>query len=151
MTPAIGGVFRLEDAKHGRLLDTDEVALLARVSRTVPAGQLIADNPWNGTSLAWAVGGRQTLFPHFGGYWGNDRKLIAAHLDAYRSQPAVCAAVHKLKLHWVIADPQRLKGFKKEAHAFRGVDRAVRGPGVTRVDAVGSTALYRLDACWTKF
>jgi hypothetical protein len=151
MTPAIGHVFRLQDAKHGGLLDVDEVALLARVSRTVPPGQLIADNPWNGTSLAWAIGGRQTLFPHFGGYWGTQRKLIAAHLDAYRSRPAVCEAVHDLKLHWVVADPQRLKGFKKEAHAFRGIDRIVRGRAVTKVDSVGSTALYRLDACWTKF
>ena len=151
MTPAIGRVFRLEEAKHGRLLDVDQVALLARVGRTVPRGQLIVDNPWNGSSLAWAIGGRQTLFPHFGGYWGTERKLIAAHLDAYRSRPSVCRAVKRLDLHWMVADPQRLKGFKKEARAFRGVDRAVRGPGVTKVDSVGSTALYRLDACWTTF
>jgi hypothetical protein len=151
MTPAIGRVFRLEDSKHGRLLDRDEIALLSRVSRTVPAGRVIADNPWNGTALAWAVGGRKTLFPHFGGYWGTKRKLIAAHLDAYRSQPKVCEAVRALDLHWVVADPKRLKGFTKEAHAFRGIDRAVRGPGVTKVDSVGSTALYRLDACWTTF
>lgn len=151
MTPAIGRVFRLEDTKDGRLLDVDQVALLARVGRTVPAGQLIVDNPWNGSSLAWAIGGRQTLFPHFGGYWGTERKLIAAHLDAYRSRPAVCRAVKRLNLRWIVADPQRFSGFKREARAFRGVDRAVRGPGVTKVDSVGSTALYRIDACWTKF
>jgi hypothetical protein len=144
-------VFRLEDAKDGRLLDFDEVALLSRVGRTVPADQVIVDNPWNGSSLAWAIGGRRTLFPHFGGYWGTERKLIARHLDAYRSQPAVCRAVKRLDLHWIVADPQRFAGFKKEARAFRGVDRAVRGPGVTKVDSVGSTALYRLDACWTTF
>lgn len=151
MTPAIGGVFRLEESKKGRLLDADEVTLLARVGRTVPPGQVIADNPWNGSSLAWAIGGRRTLFPHFGGYWGTKRKLIAAHLDAYRSRPAVCEAVRDLKLHWVVADTKRLKGFKKEAYAFRGIDRAVKGPGVTKVDSEGSTALYRLDACWTRF
>jgi hypothetical protein len=151
MTPAIGRVFRLEDSKHGRLLDRDEVALLARVGRTVPAGQIIADNPWNGTSLAWAIGGRRTLYPHFGGYWGKQGRLIAAHLDAYRSRPAVCEAVRAKKLHWVVADTKRLKGFKKEAYAFRGIDRIVKSPGVTEVDREGSTALYRLDACWTTF
>lgn len=147
---AIGHVFSLPSTnKHKLLLDADETELLSSVGRYVPAGQVIIDDPWNGTALAWALGGRQTLFPHLGGYWGKSRVTIAKHLNAYRTNPKVCRAVRKLDLHWVVADKQKLYGgHSKEAKAFKGIDKAVKGEGVVEVASVGSTALYRLTACW---
>lgn len=149
MTHAVGSVFALDrSVKHGRLLDEDQVALLSRVGRTVPAGQVIVDDPWNGSTLAWAIGGRETLFPHFGGYWGTRRKLIARHLDEAATDPAVCRAVRALDLHWLVSDRQRLAGFHHEQSAFDGIRRAADGPGVQLVDSQGSAALYRITACW---
>jgi len=146
---AIGIVFSLPDTdKHQRLLDADEVLLLQQVGRFVPAGQVIVDDPWNGTGLAWALGGRQTLFPHLGGYWGTERKLVAEHLDSAPHDPAVCAAVRHLNLHWLLMDPQRLGNNTSEAKAFFGIDRAAAGSGVRLVASSGSTRLYRITACW---
>ncbi|HEY0374187.1 MAG TPA: DUF6541 family protein [Amnibacterium sp.] len=147
---AIGTVFSLPDSdKQQRLLDADEVLLLQQVGRFVPAGQVIADDPWNGTALAWALGGRQTLFPHLGGYWGTERKLIAQHLDAAPHDPAVCKAVRDLDLHWLLVDPQRLWNNTAESKAFSGIDRAAEGTGVQLVASSGSTRLYRITACWS--
>ncbi|MGN6741773.1 MAG: DUF6541 family protein [Amnibacterium sp.] len=147
---AIGTVFSLPDTdKQQRLLDADESLLLTEVGRFVPQGQLIADDPWNGSALAWALGGRQTLFPHLGGYWGTERRLVAGHLDAAPHDPAVCRGVRDLKGHGVLYDPQRLWNNTAQAKAFAGIDRAVRGPGVQLVATSGSSRLYRLTACWS--
>ena len=42
---------------------------------------MIVGNPWNGSALAWALGGRRTLFPHLGGYWTTNGRIIEKHLD----------------------------------------------------------------------
>ena len=60
----------------------------------------------------------------------------------------MCRAVRALKVHWVVSDPASVRGFAREKRAFRGLDRAVHGPGVQLVDHQGSAALYRLTACW---
>jgi hypothetical protein len=149
VSSAIGVVFSLPRSdKHGLLLDEDQSVLLSQVGRFVPAGQTIIDDPWNGSALAWALGQRQTLFPHLGGYWGTERKRIALHLDRYATDPRVCTAVRHLDLHWVLADPQRLWNNRSEAKAFFGIDRAVKGDGVRLVASSGTAGLYRLTACW---
>lgn len=149
MRQAIGQVFSLPASdKNELLVDADQTALLESVGRYVPAGQVIVDDPWNGSALAWALGGRETLFPHLGGYWGKSRVTIAKHLNAYRTNPKVCRAVRKLDLHWVVSDKQKLYGGSKQAKAFKGIDKAVKGKGVVKVVSVGSSALYRITACW---
>jgi hypothetical protein len=150
VSTAIGTVFDLSDsAKKGDVVDADQVALLKDVGRFVPAGQVIADNPWNGSALAWAYGGRQTLFPHLGGYWGDQRKLVGRHLDDWSTDPAVCTAVRHLDLHWVLTDTGRLRGGGRAWKAFAGVDKVVKTPGVRLVANSGSARLYRLTACWS--
>jgi hypothetical protein len=149
VSAAIGTVFSLPASdKGGLLLDAAEVRLLEQLDRYVPQGDVIAGNPWNGSALAMALGDRRVLFPHLGGYWGDERKLIARSLDAYASDPAVCRAVRDLDVHWVIGDPQRLHGDRRAASAFYGIDRASHGRGVQLVATSGTTKLYRLTACW---
>ena len=147
---AVGLVFALPSQdKHRLLVDADEQLLLTEVGHYVPAGQVIADDPWNGTALAWALGGRQTLFPHLGGYWGTQRKLIGRSLDTAATDPRVCDAVRALDVHWLLYDPQHFDGEKKEAKPFAGIDRAASGPGVQLAASSGSTRLYRITACWS--
>lgn len=155
--PALGGVSRAmgevfalpQSEKHGLLLDADEVALLEHVGDFVPKGDVIAGNPWNGSALAWALGGRRTLFPHLGGYWTLDGRVIEHHLGGWRTDPRVCPAVRAEKVHWVITDPGRLSGDKKAAARFASIDHVVTTPGGAQlVASSGSTKLWRLTACW---
>ncbi len=150
VSAAIGQVFALpESQKKGKLIDADEVALLQRVSEFVPRGELIAGNPWNGSALAWTIGGRRVLFPHLGGYWGTDGNRIKRHLDDWATDPKVCPAVRALNVKWVITDAGRLNGDRKAANAFGSVSRVVKTPGGAQLVArSGSAKLWRLTACW---
>ena len=149
VSAAIGQVFELPASqKDGRLIDADETALLEQVGRFVPEGDVIAGNPWNGSALAWALGGRRTLFPHLGGYWTRDGVLVLRKLDEYATDPRVCPAVRRLDLHWVLTDQGRLAGDVRAAKRFHGVDDVVDTAGVRLVASSGSAKLWRLTACW---
>lgn len=134
--------------KDGKVVDADEVALLQELPKYVPVGQIVLGDPWNGSALAWAIGDRQSLFPHLGGYWGSTRITVANHLNAWQTDASVCPAVRSLDLHWLVADPQQLWNGNKQAKTWRGIDKAIGGPGLDQVAAVGSTKLYRITACW---
>jgi hypothetical protein len=150
VSSAMGDVFALPDSqKQGRLLDADEMALLEQVGRFVPKGQVIVGNPWNGSALAWALGGRRTLFPHLGGYWDYDGRVIERHLDDWRTDRRVCPAVRRQHVQWVVTEPGRLAGDRRAAKRFSSIDRVVTTPGGARlVASSGSAKLWRLTACW---
>ncbi|WP_375389471.1 DUF6541 family protein [uncultured Amnibacterium sp.] len=149
VSAAMGSVFALpETQKKGLLLDADEQQLLEEVGRFVPKGELIAGNPWNGSALAWALGGRQTLFPHLGGYWTTDGRIVRRHLDDWATNARVCPAVRRLGVRWVITDPGHLAGDRKASSRFDPVDDVARTDGVRLVASSGSARLFRLTACW---
>ena len=149
VSAAMGQVFALPATqKQGVLLDADEQELLEQVGRFVPKDQVIVGNPWNGSALAWALGGRKTLFPHLGGYWTKDGRIVRRHLDDWATDERVCPAVRRLDVHWVITDPGHLAGDRHASSRFRPLERVARTDGVQLVASSGSTRLYRLTACW---
>ena len=150
VSSAMGEVFSLpQSQKGGLLLDADEMALLEAVPRFVPEGDVIVGNPWNGSALAMALGDRRVLFPHLGGYWDYDGRVIQRALDDYRTDDRVCPAVRAEDVRWVITDPGRLRGDRKAASRFAAIDRVVEVPGAARlVASSGSAKLWRLLACW---
>lgn len=148
MQGSIGQVFRDPDSeKDGALLDKDQLLLLERLPEEVPADAVIAGNPWNGSGMSWAIGSRESLFPHVAGVWDHDRRVVAKRLDKIESNPAVCAALDALGVEWVLADSEVFGNGDPSAELFRGIDRAVASGVLTEVDREGSAALYRIDEC----
>jgi hypothetical protein len=150
VSSAMGAVFALPATqKQGSLIDADETALLEQVGRFVPKGQIIVGNPWNGSALAWALGGRRVLFPHLGGYWTYDGRVIEHHLDDWKTDPRVCPAVRRENVHWVITEPGHLAGDRRAVRKFASIDRVVDTPGAVQlVASSGSSKLWHLTACW---
>ncbi len=150
VSTAMGEVFALPATqKHGALLDADEMTLLEHVGDFVPKGEVIVGNPWNGSALAWALGGRRVLFPHLGGYWNYDGRVIERHLDDWRTDRRVCPAVRRQDVKWVITEKGVLGGDRKAVKRFSSIGRVVTTPGGAQlVASSGSTRLWRLTACW---
>lgn len=132
----------------GVMIDADEYAFIADIGRYVPEGEVVGGDPWNGSALVWALGGREALFPHFTGEWSADAALVASSLDRAGDDPAVCEAVDRLGLHYVLDDPGLLWGDPAEAAYFAGFHRAARSGVLTEVAHAGETILYRISACW---
>ncbi len=145
---AVHATFTIPADKGGvALLDSDEYRLLAQLPELVPAGEVVVGNPWNGSALTWAIGDRESLYPHLNGVWGADRDLVAARLDLAADDPEVCAALDRLNVHYLFSSAGLLNGGDATAAYWAAVDRAAGAPGFTEVAREGGSVLYRITAC----
>jgi hypothetical protein len=126
----------------------DDFLLMPRTADLVGSDSVVIGNPWDGSTLAWALGGTRTLFPHLAGEWSADQLLIAQRLDLALEDPSVCEAVDRLDAHYVYRSDGLLWGNPPEAQQFVGIDRASEGSGVlTLLAREGSSSVYRISAC----
>lgn len=145
---SIGATFTLSAGpKQGTLLNRDEYDLLVALPDLTPKGSVIAGNPWNGSGLSWAIGGRQSLFPHLAGVWGPAALTIATGLDRAATDPAVCAALRETGVRYVLSADGQLWGGDPQAALYSGIDRAPGAGVLSEVARRGSAALYRISAC----
>jgi hypothetical protein len=130
------------------LVSADELAVLERLGSEVPDDAVIVGNPWNGSSLAYAIANRHTLQLHILGATSHDEELIYARLNQAASDPQVCAAVRRLGAEFVL-DFGHFEVNDGEGRSinFDGLDD-LAAPGVAEpMDSEGSATLYRITAC----
>jgi hypothetical protein len=134
-------------AKDGALLNSDELKLLRRLPELTPGDAVIVGNPWNGSVLTWAVGGREALFPHLTGDWDADRRIVAERLDALGGDPEVCAALDRLGARYLFTSSGLLWNGDPQANAYQGIDRTRPEAIGKEVARNGDSALYLITTC----
>lgn len=138
--------YALTDASP--LLSPDEVQLLNRLSVHVPSNAVMANNPWDGSSTAYAIAGRRVLFAH--AYTGSnrDRLLAAEKLNQAVPDSEVCAAVKRENIEFLLdfgdryIDPKR-----KEVHDFPGIEVPADSSAFIKLDQQGEAVLYKFVGC----
>ena len=131
---------------YAALAGPAEQRLFEELRDVVPVGVVIAGNPWNGSALAEAVGGRQVLFPHLSGAWGSERTRVAASLADVRTDPAACAAARALKVGYVLAGRSAFWPADRRQRLYAGLDVSQAG-GFEPVAHGGRLTLYKVPAC----
>ena len=148
---AMGKVFALTDsakADGGRLRDARQAAFLERVGDIVPAGERVLGDPWDGSTLVWLYGGREPVFPHVNGQWDADRTVLLTKLSEVGSDPAVCDALGRLDVHYVLYNPTEFQGGDPAGNVFGSIHAAVKAGVFTDVVAAdGPNVLFRISAC----
>lgn len=133
---------------QSEMLTLDERALLARVADHVPAGSVIADNPWNGSSLAYAYSGRRVLTPHLFAGRDSTRELIDERLKFEPGDPDVCNALRRTKVEFVLDFGSQYMIDLDGSRDFPGVTDIGNSPGFELLDSQGPNAkLYRITSC----
>ena len=130
------------------LVGPAERALLERLPSEVPADAVIVGNPWNGSALSYALGGRRSLFPHLSArVWDADRELVASRLDQVAAGDGVCAALQRLGVRWALGGSSTFwRGDRRQA-AYAGLTDLAGRPGLREVDRGGRLTLYEVTAC----
>ncbi|QDY90640.1 hypothetical protein E7Y32_10765 [Arthrobacter sp. UKPF54-2] len=127
------------------LLSLDELTLIHRLRDHVPANVAIAANPWNGSSLAFALADRKTLQLHLFSDISLDARKINQHLRDANSDPDVCSSVHALGVGYVLDFGH--KEVHGADHGYYGLDN-LEATGVGKlIDAQGDAKLYKIEAC----
>ncbi|MFC0682043.1 DUF6541 family protein [Lysobacter korlensis] len=144
---SITTMFSVPEVTDREILSADDRELLRQLPEHVPDGERVAGNPWDGTSLAWAIGDREPLFPHLTGNWDPDRRIVAERLDRAAEDPAVCAALDRLDTHYLVHSEDLLSGGDPQAEYFAPMTAAADAPGFEAVARSGTSVLYRITAC----
>jgi hypothetical protein len=128
------------------LLSPDELTLLQRLDKHVPADAKIIGNPWTGTALAYAIADRRTLTPHVGGTPPPKTQYLMDHLGDIATDPKVCADIRSLNSYYVLDFPGR--ELNDEGKDYPGLDLLGDNASLKLIDTVDDTAsLYRITGC----
>ena len=128
------------------LVDTDEYAVLLQVPEIVPPEEVIAVNPWNGSSMAYALTGRKTIFTHVQYPADPDKDVLIESLDDATTNAEVCEALGDLGVQWVL-DFGNTRLINNENRAFPGFEDLEDSPGFVLRAQSGHAALYEITAC----
>ncbi|MBL0704905.1 DUF6541 family protein [Sinomonas cellulolyticus] len=127
------------------LVSTDEMALLRRLAKDTPPNSLLVGNPWNGSSLAYAIADRRVVQAHILSEIPSGLPTVYEHLNEAKSDPTVCKAVRSLHITYVLDfGHQEVHGGD---HGVRGLDHLVQAGVAQLVDQQGTAKLLRITAC----
>ncbi|MEV8181611.1 DUF6541 family protein [Specibacter sp. NPDC078692] len=86
----------------GWIVSSPEYELMSRLDEDVPADAVIAVDPFNGGSLAYAISGRKVTQFHLNPAPSKDLAEIAQGLDTATAGSEVCRLVTKENIHFVL-------------------------------------------------
>ncbi len=148
VTSAVREVFRMPVANATtEVVSSAQIDLMRRLPDTVPADQRVLGDPWDGSAWSRLYGDREPVFPHVNGVWDADRSLVAQNLPALLDDPAVCFALDRLRVRFVLYSPHAVAGGDPAGNLFGGVHAAVEAGLFTPVESSADTVLYRIDQC----
>ncbi|WP_024367821.1 DUF6541 family protein [Arthrobacter sp. TB 26] len=143
---AAARMYRVEASSP--LVSSDELALLGRLDSHVPPGAVIVGNPWNGSSLAYALADRKALQLHILGAIPPGTQLLYDRLRDATTDPAVCEAVRELNVGYVLDFGHHEVNFGDERRdVFTGLDDLVGSGAAELIDSQGTARLLRITAC----
>ncbi|MGH3879199.1 MAG: DUF6541 family protein [Actinophytocola sp.] len=131
----------------GVLLTKEMREFYDRIAREIPPDAVVAGNPFNGSSLLWALEDRKVLFPHFRNTTSEQQDLIAGHLDELMSEPEVCEAVNNLNVDYLLIGGAEFRTADKKWEYYEGLADPFAGDGFELVDSSGASKLYRITGC----
>ncbi len=128
------------------MLTPQESAFIADLDAMVPPGERVAGNPWDGAALSGALAGREAAFPHLTGRWGADREVLATSLATAATTPAVCRALSRLRVSYVLVGPSTFWAGDERRLRYAGLEVEGRA-GFTEVASAGRVSLWRVPGC----
>lgn len=143
---AAARMYRVEASSP--LVSADELALLGRLDSHVPPGAVIVGNPWNGSSLAYALADRRALQLHILGAIPSGAQLLYDRLRDATADAAVCDAVRELNVGYVLDFGHHEVNFGDERqNVYTGLDDLAASGAAELIDSQGTARLFRITAC----
>ncbi|MFI7496510.1 DUF6541 family protein [Kocuria sp. M4R2S49] len=138
------------------IVSQDEYELLQRLDELTEPGDVIAVNPWNGGSLAYAVADRPVTQYHVEAPATELRELdpdlhaIATGIGAATPDGPACAAAAELDVEWVLDfGTQFIIPEARQARDYAGINAVdpQAAPGLALAEREGGAALYEVVGC----
>jgi hypothetical protein len=135
---------------NNKLLNPAKLQFLQTVSHLVPASAVVADNPFDGTALLYAMSGTHVLFPQMNP-GGNTAELNylaynLVHLDQNRR---ACDLVRRYHVDYMMIAPDYFLPGMGNPGSYVGVANPAGEPGFRLIASAdrGQLSLYKITSC----
>jgi hypothetical protein len=130
-----------------RLVDPAERDFFERIKSEIPADAVVADNPWDGSAMLWALADRHVLFPHLGITITKTQQYLADHLDEAATDPEVCRAANALHVGYLVVGDAKFWPWDGRNADYEGFADPIGNPAFQLIDSHDKLKLYKLVAC----
>lgn len=128
------------------IVDPDELAVIRRLSSTVPEDAVIAVNPWNGSSLAYALSGRKVTAYHMFSAEDPDRRMLEEGIGSAPSGSTICAIAQDRRVGYILDFGSTFLANSAASKDYPGVVDVVPSAHTEVIDSQGHARLLRI-AC----
>ena len=129
------------------VLNQDEMNVINEIPKIVPKGDVIVNNPWDGSAYIYALANRHLTGYHFEFETSPKYSAIMHNLKDARTNPEVCREVNKYKAHWYVHLENQLNFGPDAQKNYDGLVAAIGTDVLTPVYSSGPMTLYRISAC----
>jgi hypothetical protein len=123
----------------------DERELIVYIDARVPADEMIANNPRDGSGFIYPLTGRRLLTAHMLAVLDADREAFYAGIADAQPADLACEIARRLNVRWIVEfhPDEVLSGDRR----FDGIQDIGSSPNVELEHRVGDSSLYRLTGC----
>lgn len=133
---------RLHAAYTDRVVGPDQQAVMRRVAADLPEGGRVLGDPVDGSAWLYALTGALPVFPHYNAHGPTgDGALVLQRLNALDTDPAVRAALERLRVCSVYVGGGVVSARREPSPGFTGLDSVA---GLALVDQAGRARAYRV-------
>lgn len=144
-TLAVSKEYQLNDTSV--VLNQDEMNVINEIPKIVPKGDIIVNNPWDGSAFIYALADRHLTSYHFEFQTSPKYEAILKDLKDARTNPEVCRVVNQYNAHWYVHLENQLNFGPDAQKNYDGLVAAIDTDVLTPVYSSGSVTLYRISAC----
>jgi hypothetical protein len=129
------------------MVTADEQALYVKLVHQVPPGETVLGSPFTGAQFSSIWSGHEVAIPHVTSNPPPDAALVAKDFKSFMTDPAVCAALKRLKVGAVVDDFDRFWPNDARQANYSGLVNLYDTPGLTPIGYSSSTTIYRVADC----
>lgn len=128
------------------IVDSNELALIQRLPSEVPEDAVIAVNPWNGGSLAYALSGRKVTTYHMFSTDNPELRQIDREIGSAQQGSDVCRIAARRHIDFILDFGSSYLANSAAAADYPGIVN-VSSPNAKVIDSEGNARLLAVSAC----
>jgi hypothetical protein len=125
----------------------DEQVLYEKLATQIPAGETVLGSPFTGAQFSAIWSGHPVAIPHTTSNPTPDIRLVSLRFKSFMTDPAVCAALKRLKVGAIVDDSDRFQPYDERQAGYSGLVNLQHTAGLTPIGEGFTAVIYRVGAC----
>jgi hypothetical protein len=129
------------------MVTPDEQALYGKLATQIPAGDTLLASPFTGAQFSSIWSGHRVIIPIVTSNPPKDVALLSQDFKSFTTDPAVCAALKRLKVAVVVDNFDTFWPTDTRQQSYSGLVNLSNTPGLTPIGYGSSVTIYRVGDC----